>query len=633
MKIRFITTVTLLVITLLGYSQVIPPKPNPQRLVNDYIGLLSAETRESLEQQLINYDNRTSIQIAVVIVEDAIADGSDEAIAIGKQWGVGQRGLNNGIVFFIARTSRSMFIATGAGIEADLTDVICNHICQDVVVPYFKVGEYDKGVQSGIDEIQKTLTSISWDERERFKQEQARQRKIERERLTEKIFSGIVALLIFASIIALPIVIIRRFRRITKRRKELQTYYNNIVADEVVEDPLWPNWAKNDSESLFTEYWEAKEDSIEALNSLPGFFVLRFFISEKDLERVQAQLEQYDKVDRALAKIRDDVKLYDTAAEQAIKDTKELAKKVEGLLLSPEVQKHNFNAERAALVLIQSEIAKELVITDHDSKRTCFLKAYVIAERITQLQKTIQSEIDAEKQYVEEMNEFLKKQQFFTRQVAQYMEVMDSLGKYPSTVMAGLDTLIIFENKIARANELIGNVQLKVLGNSRGVYTDAALRAATIKELIDSLGHMYDAAVARVNELLSKQSKYVTRLSEVQGVVTEAQKEVKDSDVGTTARNLARDAQNYLTEAERLAAESRVDWILVHKNLEEADKNAEQAIKKAKSDKSSASSARSSNRSYYSTNSTPMGGSLSGGSSFGGFGGGNFGGGGGGGKW
>ena len=54
--------------TVLG--QVIPERPNPPRLVNDFAGLLSPEQIQSLENDLVDFYNRTSTQIAVVVTPD-----------------------------------------------------------------------------------------------------------------------------------------------------------------------------------------------------------------------------------------------------------------------------------------------------------------------------------------------------------------------------------------------------------------------------------------------------------------------------------------------------------------------------------------------------------------------------------
>src|SRR5687767_12687659 len=47
----------------------LPPKPNPPRLVNDLAGLLSPDEERQLEQKLVAYDDSTSNQILIVTVD------------------------------------------------------------------------------------------------------------------------------------------------------------------------------------------------------------------------------------------------------------------------------------------------------------------------------------------------------------------------------------------------------------------------------------------------------------------------------------------------------------------------------------------------------------------------------------
>ena len=49
-------------------DKVVPAKPNPPRLVNDYTKTLTQAQVEALEHKLVAYDDSTSNQIAVVII-------------------------------------------------------------------------------------------------------------------------------------------------------------------------------------------------------------------------------------------------------------------------------------------------------------------------------------------------------------------------------------------------------------------------------------------------------------------------------------------------------------------------------------------------------------------------------------
>ena len=140
-------------------AQDIPPKPNPPRLVNDYAKQLSAGEIAQLEQKLVAYNDSTSSQIVLVIIPStgdyAMAD---YALKIGREWGVGQKDKNNGIVLLWASTDRKIYIGVGDGMEGAIPDAIAKRIISTIITPDFKNGQYFQGLNRGIDAIFKYST-------------------------------------------------------------------------------------------------------------------------------------------------------------------------------------------------------------------------------------------------------------------------------------------------------------------------------------------------------------------------------------------------------------------------------------------------------------------------------------------
>lgn len=50
------------------HAQDIPEPMTPKRIVNDFTGLFSTQERAALEKKLVNFNNNSSTQIAVVTV-------------------------------------------------------------------------------------------------------------------------------------------------------------------------------------------------------------------------------------------------------------------------------------------------------------------------------------------------------------------------------------------------------------------------------------------------------------------------------------------------------------------------------------------------------------------------------------
>ncbi len=138
------------------FAQNIPSRPNPPKLVNDLADILTPEQEVHLEQKLVNYDNTTSIQVAIVTVPTLDgADVADYAIELGRKWGVGNKSTNNGVVVLLSMQTgnRKMFIAPGYGLESSLTDYATKTIIDAEMIPEFKQDNYFRGLEKGVDAI------------------------------------------------------------------------------------------------------------------------------------------------------------------------------------------------------------------------------------------------------------------------------------------------------------------------------------------------------------------------------------------------------------------------------------------------------------------------------------------------
>ncbi|HET9056981.1 MAG TPA: TPM domain-containing protein [Chitinophagaceae bacterium] len=144
--------------SLVMVAQKVPAPPNPPRLVNDFVGLLSQEQVNELERKVVKYDDSTSNQIAVVIVgtlDDY--DPVDYAVKLGREWGVGNKDFNNGVIILISTgadgSKRKVFIAPGYGLEGALPDITCKQIVETELIPNLKSGNYYRGINNAIDAI------------------------------------------------------------------------------------------------------------------------------------------------------------------------------------------------------------------------------------------------------------------------------------------------------------------------------------------------------------------------------------------------------------------------------------------------------------------------------------------------
>lgn len=133
----------------------LPSPSNPPRLVNDYTGTLTASQIESLEHKLVAYDDSTSTQFLILLVDDLQGYPIEQyATNIGQSWGVGQEGKDNGAVIVVkpkkGNGKGEATIQTGYGIEEYITDATAKNIIEREMIPAFKENDYYTGIDNAV---------------------------------------------------------------------------------------------------------------------------------------------------------------------------------------------------------------------------------------------------------------------------------------------------------------------------------------------------------------------------------------------------------------------------------------------------------------------------------------------------
>lgn len=148
---KFLYTFLFFCVGVLAFAQFqVPKKPAILYPVYDEAGILNPTEKEVLNQKLIKFEDSTSVEIEVVIIPST--NGEDinfVAWQFGKEWGIGKKDLNNGIVFLIATEDRKMSIQQGRDVEKYLTASVAGQIIDYIVAPNFKQGLWYEGINRG----------------------------------------------------------------------------------------------------------------------------------------------------------------------------------------------------------------------------------------------------------------------------------------------------------------------------------------------------------------------------------------------------------------------------------------------------------------------------------------------------
>lgn len=135
-----------------AFAQDFPEKPGT--LVNDYANVLSTAQKQALENKLVTFNDSSSTQIAIAILKSVgDYDINEYTVELGRKWGVGQSGKNNGIMIVVAVGDRKISIQTGYGLEGALPDIYAKRIIDNDIKPNFKAGNYYAGLDEGTTSI------------------------------------------------------------------------------------------------------------------------------------------------------------------------------------------------------------------------------------------------------------------------------------------------------------------------------------------------------------------------------------------------------------------------------------------------------------------------------------------------
>lgn len=130
------------------------------RFVTNPDGVLSPAGEAELNNRLRAINGATSAEVVVVVVDDieTPTDIDDFATDLFRQWGVGKKDTNNGLLLLVAKDSRRVAFRTGAGLEGVLTDGLLGSIIRNEIAPRFREEDYDGGVNAAISTVSDILT-------------------------------------------------------------------------------------------------------------------------------------------------------------------------------------------------------------------------------------------------------------------------------------------------------------------------------------------------------------------------------------------------------------------------------------------------------------------------------------------
>lgn len=127
--------------------------------VVDEAHILSPAQKSDLEAKLSALETKTTDQFVVVTLNSLQGtDIADYGVQLGRTWGIGQKGKNNGLLLIVAPNERAVRFEVGYGLEGDLTDAVTHLIIQNAILPRFRAGDMAGGIERGVDDAIQVLS-------------------------------------------------------------------------------------------------------------------------------------------------------------------------------------------------------------------------------------------------------------------------------------------------------------------------------------------------------------------------------------------------------------------------------------------------------------------------------------------
>ncbi|MGB5078087.1 MAG: TPM domain-containing protein [Sphingorhabdus sp.] len=151
---KFLATILVAIAFTAGLPANAQTFPKLTGRVVDQADLLDPVQEAALASKLETLEKKSQRQFVVATITDLQGyDISDYGYQLGRNWGIGDKQRNDGILLLVAPNDRKVRIEVGYGLEGIMTDALSHRIVQDRILPSFRSGDYPGGISAGVDSV------------------------------------------------------------------------------------------------------------------------------------------------------------------------------------------------------------------------------------------------------------------------------------------------------------------------------------------------------------------------------------------------------------------------------------------------------------------------------------------------
>lgn len=123
------------------------PSPTSDFFVNDFANVISSSKKEEMQKLGENLYKATTAQVVVVTVENTAGENiNDFCFSLAKEWGIGDKEKDNGLLILLSVEEREVRIEVGSGLEGALNDAKVGRILDIYGMEHFKENDFGTGL-------------------------------------------------------------------------------------------------------------------------------------------------------------------------------------------------------------------------------------------------------------------------------------------------------------------------------------------------------------------------------------------------------------------------------------------------------------------------------------------------------
>lgn len=124
------------------------PKPTDLKYVNDYVNVVDNDSAQYIFSVGKELEEKTGAQATVVVINSLEGETIEAyANAIFRQWGIGQKDKNSGLLILLSMEEKQWRVEVGTGLEGAVTDIYSSRVMNDFAVPKFQQNQYGQGLR------------------------------------------------------------------------------------------------------------------------------------------------------------------------------------------------------------------------------------------------------------------------------------------------------------------------------------------------------------------------------------------------------------------------------------------------------------------------------------------------------